>query len=228
MGVGLSFGWDAAYQEHTSATLLLSFSTLLAAQHQLRAVLGDLVGDFGYRNVPLSPAAVAVWGAGAAALVAAGALVSGSRERIALALALVMAVAIPILLYADLLKYTGFGLQGRHILPLVVAVPLLAGEVLRRGHGALALRLRTNLFAVAALVAAGVQLVAWWTNARRYAVGEGGPVWFITRAQWSPPLGWGIWLAVVLGACATLLLLGTRAATSPPAPLPATIAGDER
>jgi hypothetical protein len=59
------------------------------------------------------------------------------------------------------------------------------------------------LFACFVVPAAAVQLVAWYVNAHRSAVGTDGSWLFLGRAEWSPPAGWGTWLAVsVIGALA--------------------------
>ena len=87
---------------------------------------------------------------------------------------------------------TGFGAQGRHVLPVLVLVPLSAGEILRRRPQGLGWLLP----AVGVLWAAG-QAVAWLANARRAAVGTDGSWWFFGAAEWSPPGGWWVW--AVLG-----------------------------
>ena len=91
---------------------------------------------------------------------------------------------------------TGYGAQGRHVLPALVLPPLYAGEVLR-GR-----RLAWLPVAAGVLWAVG-QGVAWITNARRAAVGTDGSYWFFGDAQWSPPLGWWPW--AVLAAAGILL-----------------------
>ena len=35
-----------------------------------------------------------------------------------------------------------------------------------------------------------IQIVAWYLNARRHAVGAEGPRFFLTSSEWQPPLGW--------------------------------------
>jgi hypothetical protein len=35
-----------------------------------------------------------------------------------------------------------------------------------------------------------MQVVAWYVNAKRYAVGGSGPEWFLSRAAWAPSAGW--------------------------------------
>ena len=108
----------------------------------------------------------------------------------------------------------GFGLQGRHVLAFTVAVPLLAGEILYRRAGRLP-RIKAGHWLVAfTALAAAVQAVGWFANARRYAVGVNGPADFIANAQWSPPLGWWPWVVVVVAGCLALLAAGIAAGRS--------------
>ena len=106
----------------------------------------------------------------------------------------------------------GFGAQGRHVLPVLVLVPLWAGEILRRRPEGLAWLLP----AAGVLWAAG-QAVAWLANARRAAVGTDGSWWFFGAAEWSPPGGWWVW-AVLAAAGAALGLAATIAARRCTAP----------
>ena len=80
------------------------------------------------------------------------------------------------------------GLQGRHVLPIVALVPIWSGVVVAE-------RLRGALFAVAVRVAAVllplVVLVGPLPQRQAVCGGAGRPVraWFVTAAQWTPPLG---------------------------------------
>jgi hypothetical protein len=105
---------------------------------------------------------------------------------------------------------TGYGAQGRHVLPVLVLVPLYAGEVLRRHpHGLAAL-----LPAVAALWAVG-QAVAWLASARRGALGTDGSWWFFGAPEWSPPGGWWLWAAMAAAGAALALAGAVTAARRP-------------
>jgi hypothetical protein len=109
----------------------------------------------------------------------------------------------------------GYGAQGRHVLPVLVLVPLWAGEVLRRHAGGRSFALP---IAGAAVLCAGGQTLAWWIAARRSAVGTDGPWLFTGSAEWSPPGGWWPWAALAaLGALLVLaggLLAAQRSARS--------------
>jgi hypothetical protein len=78
------------------------------------------------------------------------------------------------------------------------------------------------------MLAALVQGVAWYANARYAAVGVDGPWNFIGEAQWSPPWGWEPWLGLVAAGAAIYGSVGmlelrvrlavTRSETDTPAP----------
>lgn len=206
VAVALNRYWETTYEPHVVISLLPGLHTLTAGARELRAALGDFVGNFGYRNVPLSPIAVCAWGLAAAAVVAV-ALFTGTRTtRLALAGCLFIAVAFPIYFFAASLRYVGFGLQGRYVLPFVVTVPLTAGEMLRRTRHRPAASRTRRLLPPVALIAGIVQLSAWWTDAHRYAVGTGGPTWFLGAPQWSPPAGWLPWAALAFAGSLLIAL----------------------
>src|SRR4029453_16982277 len=92
-------------------------------------------------------------------------------------------------------------------LPIFAFCPLYAGVVVvdrlrSAGYG----RAVRPLIVGVAAAAGGVQLLGFFVNGRRYAVGAGGPRNFIGDvAEWTPPLGWPPWL--VLGLVAAALLV---------------------
>jgi hypothetical protein len=122
------------------------------------------------------------------------------RDRLVLAGTVAAGVVVSIVVFVTVAR-TGFPMQGRYVLPVVVAVPLLAGELVFRNRGRLPILLRIPLLALVAVVAAAGHFAGWAVNARRSAVGVLGPLWFSGQSQWQPPLGWGPWLLVsVIGS----------------------------
>jgi hypothetical protein len=181
--------------------LVTSMSEGLA---QLPGVLAHQVGVFNYLEVPMPRAAYLVWGALVFALLIAALLVGTWRQRLVLLISAAGSLALPIVLVATTMRHTGFGLQGRYVLGFSVIVPLLAGEILVRRYDRLLLLEAEKLFLPFAAAAGCVQLMAWWTNARRFAVGISGPRWFLAAAEWSPPLGWWPWLLAASGGALLL------------------------
>jgi len=197
--------WERAYGPHLAfdpTPLVTSISQGIA---QLPLVLREQVGVFNYLEVTMPLLAYGLWGALSIALLTVALLIGSRRERLHLLLAGAAAVALPVVLVATTMRHTGFALQGRYVLSFSVVVPLLAGEILVRRYDRLR-ALDSRQVAVPFMLIAGfVQLVAWWTNARRFAVGIGGPRWFVPSAEWSPPLGWWPWLLLAVAGVGLLM-----------------------
>lgn len=207
LAVALNELWEGLYGSHVQVDTGEVHAGLVAGTHEWWTALPELVGKFGYLDVRLPLVIPVAWFALVLALLASAAAVSGKRERLALAAILGAGLLGPVIFYALLIRPTGFGLQGRHVLPILVAVPLLAGETLNRHCARARARwLRALTVAIPAAVAV-MQTVAWYVNAKRYAVGGSGPSWFLSRAAWAPPAGWWTWLAAaaLAGVCLTAL-----------------------
>ncbi|MDX6642815.1 MAG: hypothetical protein QOD76_777, partial [Solirubrobacteraceae bacterium] len=202
--------WESAYGPHIGFGLSPLWSSVGAGRRQLDEVMLQAIGRFGYLELGLPALAYVAWAGLVVALVLLAAVLGTRAERVLLGATVLLAVALPVLFYAAVLRNADIPLQGRHVLPLLVLVPLLAGEIVRRRRDALRAVSCRVLLAGFAVPAAAVQLVAWYVNAHRSAVGTDGPWWFLDRAEWSPPAGWGIWLALAVvaavGLAATALL----------------------
>ncbi len=212
LAVGLNRVWEGLYGSRLPLDTTKLHAGLVAGAHEWWKALPDLVGKFGYLDVKLPLVIPLAWFGLVFALLGGAVLVCGRRERLLLTIVLVAGLVGPVIFYALLIRPTGFGLQGRHVLPILVAVPLLAGEVLNR-HRDRARADWLTLLTVTIPVAVGfMQVAAWYVNARRYAVGGSGPEWFLGRAAWTPPVGWWTWLtAVVLaGVCLGAVALADR------------------
>ena len=199
--------WEAAYGPHLPAAGLETIPAALG--ESLRALprwIREQIGVYQYLDSQMPGFAYLLWIALVVALVIAAVWVGTRRERLALAMAIGVALVIPVLLDAFAMRPIGWAVQGRHVLPLSVAVPMIAAEVLVR-NGRPAGRLGAGL----ALVCGVVQFVGVYTDGRRSAVGTSGSWLFPLHAEWSPPLGWGPWL-LLAGAGAALIM------TSRPAP----------
>jgi hypothetical protein len=108
------------------------------------------------------------------------------------------AVLFPPLFWLVQYRHTGFDLQGRQMLPLLVALPILCGSLLGKDAA-------RRLLPAALAVTGAIQFIAWYVNARRSAVGTDGPLFFLSDPKWSPAGGWIPWL--VLAALGSLALL---------------------
>jgi len=130
--------------------------------------------------------------------------VARRRERWILVSAIGLSFAVVVALSASLEATTGTDVQGRHVLPFAVVVPLLAGELVYRNRARLALVDLGALFAWLAAAVAVLQAVAWYANGYRQSVGIDGPRFFLTHAEWTPPLGWLPWALLAFTGAALL------------------------
>ncbi len=179
--------------------------------------LGDVytgaIGRFGWLDTPVPRGVEWLWTGLLFGIVSLGWALARRRARVALGVAVLVAVAAPPLVEASQLDTAGLVWQSRYTLPLTFGVPLLAGYALERSDQlAAALRSWTTLCVTLVGVA---QLVAFYVALRRYVVGVEGPVWFLGREGWEPPLPpWLLLLAFTtsLGATGWWLLRSTGSA----------------
>ncbi len=170
---------------------------------RLDDLLREWVGRFGWLDSFIPLWATYAWLALGLALVGGALIIGRWRERAALLTALAGAVGAAIVLSATLQAgELGGDVQARHLMPALVAVPLLAGEIVSRSR----LRVQVGRVVVAVFaVTAALQWVGWYWNARRHATGSDGPLWFVLDSEWAPPVGWPFWCVVVLVGAALML-----------------------
>lgn len=247
LGIVLNRIWEGLY----GSRLRLTLAEVRALGRPSRTLLDTLfrqqVGNFGWTETPMSPTLVFAWFALVLLLVVLALVLGTWRERIVLVLTTVGAVAVTIGLQVVFLAGTGFGAQGRHVLPVTVMVPLLAGHILAEHRTRIPAHPRprpqilggSSAAVVGLLVAvlvAVVQVGGWYTNSRRNAVGAAGPRWFFSHPEWQPPLGWYPWLAItvvagaltVIALCLPGGLLPARPGPTDPPPDPPPDASDAR
>jgi hypothetical protein len=186
---------------------------LHAGVDQLNAILHQAVGTFGALTVPLPPAVTYAWWALVALLLAIALKLAAPRERTILITVCGLALLFPVLFYAVVYRHTGFGLQGRYVLPVLMTAPLLAGEIIRRTPQSLSQRASRALIPGLIGAVAVLQFIAWWVNARAQA-GRSTSIWFLDHTTWAPPLGWWPW---VLAAAAGAALMVAACWPRPPA-----------
>jgi hypothetical protein len=196
--VALNRVWEALYGSHASLDTAKLHAGLVAGVHQWWRAFPELVGKFGYLEVKLPVVISLLWFMLVAAIIVMACIVCSRRERVVIVLVLLAGLLGPVAFYALLIRPTGFGLQGRHVLPFLAVVPLLAGEAVTAHSGLVKVTWLRILVTTIPITAGAMQLVAWYLNAKRYAVGGFGPEWFMGRAAWSPPAGWWPWLAASL------------------------------
>jgi hypothetical protein len=159
-----------------------------------------------------------LWAALVVALVAAALAAGDRRDRIsiaALAGAAVVVTMVMSLVYREIRP-----LHGRYALPFLVFVPLWPAEVLVRRRDRLAPGVLRALVPAVLAGAAVVQLLGWWTDARRFAVGDGGSWLFFHGPAWSPPPGWWPWLLLAVAGSALYVVVAASALRTAPAAAP--------
>jgi hypothetical protein len=174
----------------------------------------DLVAGFGYLEFRIPLPLYLLWFAFVGVLAVIAIRIGSGRQRRAVVVAGVLAVLLPPAVWSLFGRAVGIGIIGREYLPVLVGFPMLCGEVLYRQRARLARR-DTAVLASLAAIAAVIQLLAWYYNGRRSAVGTGGSFLFASHPGWSPPLGWVPWLAVAV--CATAMLLSVPLSRLAPA-----------
>lgn len=164
--------------------------------HITKEILRQQIGVFGALEILMPGLAYAAWALMLCVLGLAAFLVGTGRQKLVLGLCTAGAWGLPILLEAAQ-NQVGFGAQGRHVLPITVAVSLLAGEIVYCNTE------RLQWFRVArpalwfGAIAGFVQFVGLYINGRQRMVGV-RPAIFWDGLSSSPPLGWPLWLAVGL------------------------------
>jgi hypothetical protein len=194
---GLAAWWDLAEQPHGVEGGPGYRDAFTQSLQELYDIARGAVGNFGALDTPLPVWLFVAWGLAAVGLAGLAAVRGSWRERAGLAACAVVALGMTLVVSVFQLR-TGFSAQGRHVLPILVLVPLWAGEILRRRPEGLGW-----LLPAAGVLWAVGQFVAWMANARRGAVGTDGSWWFFGAAEWSPPGGWWVW-AVLAAAGAAL------------------------
>ena len=203
---GVALWWELVHQPHGVEGGPGYRDAFVQSLHDLDDIARHAIGTFGALDTTLPGWLLAAWALAAAGLLVLAAVRGSWRERAGLAACAAVALALTILISVFQLR-TGYGAQGRHVLPVLALVALWAGELLRRHPHRLAW-----LPAVAGVLWATGQATAWLASARRGAVGTDGSWWFFGDAEWSPPEGWWPW-AVIVAAGAALGLAAALAAS---------------
>lgn len=224
VAIGLNLAWERAHGPESEVGLANLRAVLDDAVDEWSRASSEVVGKFGYLEYRLPAIAYVAWFAVGFALIALAIAAARRRERVLLVGAVAAGFLLPMLFWIGAIRQTGYGLQGRHVLPVLVAIPILAGEVLRAHAADVSERTRRALLTAIPITAAAVHLLAFYWAARRAAVGVDGPLFFfVSGADWSPPLGWLPWLALAAVGSAALLppagpAVAARSPTQPPRP----------
>ena len=171
------------------------------AVRHIPTLLDQAVGNFGWLDAPMPRGALAIVGALYCVVLVAGIVVGSASTRIsmiALCLVTILVVIVLDVNYYSMLR--SFGAQGRHIVPLLVGLPIIAASSFTWKHD-------WEIFGV------GIWgLVMVWAGLgalRRYSVGINGNNamdMFVDRA-WNPVLGfWPTLMMLILSTMAVVCL----------------------
>jgi hypothetical protein len=213
-GTFASIGWGLRTGQHAVVSIGDVTSSIGAAGKTIPEMLIEQVGWFGWVDTRLPDAFYIAWFTVVVGLIAAAIAVGTWRQRAGLLLAGASSYVVMVAIAAALMIPLGMNAQGRYTMPLTIGIPLWAGEIVYRNRAAMGALLRCALpVLVVAVVSAG-QFVAWWLNARRYAVGTRGSWLFVASAEWQPPLAWWPWITLA-GIGSACLLTGVLLALRP-------------
>ncbi len=211
----LNFSWELAVRAPSPTQPDHIPHELVGSLGELRWLLPSLlrqgIGVFGWLDTTMPAGAYLAWGVILLMVLGTAYRMGSQRNRWTLTVMILSGIALVLALSALLMRPIGFRPQARQLLPVATALPLFAGELIllhRRRFASLRPR---NLVFYVAILAGAVQGLAWYTNARRHAVGAPGPWLFLGHEQWSPPLGWRIWLLAVMVATTALVAFGVLA-----------------
>ena len=182
---------------------------------QLGLVLREWVGVFGQETIRMPAAMYGAWWLALGGLLVVAGWLGTRRDRVVLAGVTLLALAFPVVFYAWVYRFTGFGLQGRYVIPALSVITLVAGEIISRSRNSASPHLSAWAAVAGVCAVATFQLIAWWVAAS-HAASSAATFWFVNHATWTPPLGWWPWTVVAVTAtlgtagCATILIVRQR------------------
>jgi hypothetical protein len=206
--------WERTKQPHVSSSPRGILDHVDEVIDVLPRLAKHAVGVFAGLDIDLPASLYLLWWVMLGALLVAALYVGRGRERVAL-VGLAAAVVVVTVLIGAGFAQTGFGLQGRYVLPFAVLLPLWAGELLNRRRERLAAGPARALVIAVTAGAAVVHAGAWYTNGRQVSVAGKGGWLFPSDATWVPPLGWWTLTALTLAGATMYVLAGWTASRAP-------------
>jgi hypothetical protein len=203
LAASASLLWEFTRQPRPRPTTESALDALGPSISGLPEIARQAVGVFGALDAPMPAIGYVLWDLLLVVIVGSALAVGTRRERVALVG--LCAILISVILVMSLVYREIGPLHGRYALPVLVVLPLAAGEVVLRHRERLAASWRSALLAGSFVLAGAVHALGWWASARRFAVGVDGSWLFPPSAAWAPPLGWGPWLATAFLGIAALL-----------------------
>ncbi len=196
--------WEQAFDNPVNTDPPFQMLAVGAFDTSAYSVLQSAIGNFGWLETPMPRWAFLAYILVLVVFVGSAMVLGRAADRWALLVWPLATVLLAYVAYSSVFFPVEAGLQGRHVLPFFMIVPVLAGVVLGEALGALdAAALRRVVLTVAAVLPV-LQFTGIYVNSIRYAVGVNGPIFFLPSARWQPGLGWIPWL--LLAALGSALL----------------------
>lgn len=196
--------WEHGYDHPSKIGSAFSASALGSFGLRSYGVLRSGVAQFGWLDTLIPPWFVAGWIVLCMILIGTATLVGRREDRLTLASWTVVTALIAFFTYATVFFPVNATLQGRHVLALFMLLPLLSGVMIVEQFDTMEPKITARMFRLIGIGMPVLQAVSLYVNARRYAVGVQGPVWFLATSQWHPWLGWTPWLILGLIGAAGL------------------------
>jgi len=207
LAIALSLAWQLQIEPHPILKISVFLRDLIPNWGYLRAVAIEEIGVFGPLDTFLPSWAYSIWGLVLTALMVSALLAGTARQRLVL-LGLSLLTLVVTMGFDAVQRAVGFDAQGRHLLPFVVAIPLAAGEIITQRWEVVRRFLTRRISLLLGGTVATMYIFAWYTIARRYSVGLRGPIIFLKRQAWAPPLGWIFWGLVACTGAALIAASG--------------------
>jgi len=196
-------GWEVGFDHPAVTGPWYSLDSIRALSGTWLGISEQAVGRFGWVDVRMAPWVTSVWLVALAALLLWALVRGGLRDRLVVVAMALGLVILAVVTYATVFYPIQAGLQGRHLVPFFVFLPVFAGIVVAERMGR---RTFAWVVTLTALVLPSIHFYGLYLNGKRYAVGlTSGPAWFLPDARWSPPLGWLPWLVLGFVACVGML-----------------------
>jgi hypothetical protein len=200
----ISFLWAQLAIPHPHVNLALAADSLGEATRDLPNQVREIIGIFGWNETTM-PLPGYLLGLSLICGLGGLALVLGSvRERLTLMGLGICIVVLDMMLAVFVEAQIGFGMQARYVMPLVVGLSLMAGDIVQRHADRLSFSTQHRAAAIALASWALLQVIAFFANEHRYAVGTSGawlPPW---DTRWSPEGGLAIWMALAILGSGTM------------------------
>lgn len=195
---------SVVYSKMTAGLPKISLAArFLHAIGDIPRVIDESIGNYGWLDTPTPrPIAIVILLTTVVIIAVgwAGLVLSTKRAVMFLGISSILLIIAEDFNYYNILR--GFGVQGRHITPLLVGIPIIGARYLRlTRHG------RRFVVVIWCLAVIGSGLAAL----RRYSVGVIGDNahHLFTQPVWEPPLGiaWSIILLIIATTCVGIVLI---------------------